>query len=80
MSRLVTNAYPTYLAQNPLRKLPRGYATYNRTEAAQLHAEGLDCKEDQERDRRISTDEESAIVGILTRRAAAETDPASSVH
>ena len=27
----VTNPYPTYLAQNPLRKLPRGYATYNKT-------------------------------------------------
>ncbi len=70
----VTNAYPTYLAQNPLRKLPRGYATYNKTDCETLRGKGLDSKGDVERNRRIEPDEQLRVVALLRRRIDTEVD------
>ncbi len=50
----VTRRHPTYLAQNPLCQLPRGYATYNSAERRTLAATGVDAKRDTERNRRLS--------------------------
>ncbi len=71
----VVNAYPTYLADNPLRRLPRGFATYNDAERETLAERGLDGKEDSERDRRLEPDDETRIVAVLERRIAKESDP-----
>jgi integrase len=72
----VTNAYPQYLVQNPLRKLPRGYAVCNKKEAAELRSRGHDVKADVERDRRIAPAEHQRILDVFDKRAARETDPA----
>ena len=71
----VVNRYPTYLAKNPLRQLPRGYASYNDFERKALAERGLDAKEDMERDRRLEADEEARIAAVLEARIAAEVDP-----
>lgn len=52
---------PTAMVGNPLHMLPRGYSTYNAKEARELEAMGKEPKVDQERDRRLSPDEEAAI-------------------
>ncbi len=71
----VVNAYPSYLANNPLARLERGYASYNELEVNILKAEGVDAPEDQEIDRRLEPDEEAAVVRILGERIAREVDP-----
>lgn len=73
----VVNAYPTYLDRNPLRQLPRGFASYNDHECALLAERGLDAKHDAERDRRLEAEEEVRIVAMLAQRIATERDPAA---
>lgn len=50
---------------NPLRLLPRGYATYTAADAEHVAAAGGEAKEDTERDRRLQEGEEEAIRAIL---------------
>lgn len=52
------------LAVNPIRLLPKGYATYNAHDAALLNEEQT-AREDHERDRRLESGEEEAIRRIL---------------
>lgn len=48
------------LVVNPLRLLPKGYATYNAHDRAEL-GDGMKARTDIERDRRLEDDEESRI-------------------
>lgn len=50
---------------NPLRLLPRGYATYTAADAEHVQALGGAPKEDEHRDRRLEQGEELAIRAIL---------------
>jgi integrase len=50
---------------NPLRRLPRRYATYSDTDAAAARALGKDVRGDVERDRRLHADEEARIRAVL---------------
>lgn len=50
---------------NPLRLLPRRYATYSEMDKAAVLAQGNEEKTDVERDRRLAADEEAEIVSIL---------------
>lgn len=50
---------------NPLRLLPRGYATYTEADAEHVAAAGGAAKEDEDRDRRLCDGEEPAIRAIL---------------
>jgi integrase len=70
----VVNKYPTYLADNPLRRLPRGYSTYNEFERQTLAAQGVDAKIDIERDRRLANDEEVRIVAHLEQQISGTVD------
>lgn len=56
------------LAVNPLRQLPRGYSTYNDEDAAVVTraAKGGAAKADEERDRRLSADEEQRVRAVLS--------------
>lgn len=49
----------------PLRNLPRGYSNYTPTEAAALKERDLEAKQDQERNRRLSAEEEQRIREVL---------------
>lgn len=53
------------LVSNPLRLLPKGYASYTPGDESVLAATGKDAREDQSRDRRMSVDEEAAIRRIF---------------
>lgn len=53
--------HPEIMAQNPLRLLKRGFATYTETDAAMLAKKGLKPRVDEERDRRLLPDEERRI-------------------
>ena len=53
------------LATNPLRALPRGYATYTEADERETVARGGRPKTDTERDRRMTADEEKAIRAVL---------------
>lgn len=53
------------LIPNPLRKLPRKYAVYSDVDAASAQATGADARQDVERDRRLTADEETRIRAIL---------------
>ncbi|MGC1818773.1 MAG: hypothetical protein WA900_14090 [Casimicrobiaceae bacterium] len=66
--------YPICLADNRLRRLPRGFATYNASERETLAKRGPNGKEDPERDRRLQPDEETRIAAVLERRIAEERD------
>lgn len=50
---------------NPLRALPKRYATYNEKDAREAAANGVQAREDGERDRRLAEGEERAIRAIL---------------
>jgi len=50
---------------NPVRLLPRGYASYNDDDAKVLKRQGRSTKKDVERDRRLAKDEEEATRAIL---------------
>ena len=54
------------LATNPLRALPRGYATYTEADEREAVARGGRAKTDTERDRRMMVEEEKAIRTVLT--------------
>ena len=54
------------LATNPLRALPRGYATYTEADEREAVARGGRAKTDTERDRRLTAEEEKAIRTVLT--------------
>ena len=54
------------LATNPLRALPRGYATYTEADEREAGARGGHAKTDTERDRRVMVEEEKAIRTVLT--------------
>ncbi|WP_332879778.1 site-specific integrase [Massilia sp. S19_KUP03_FR1] len=60
--------HPEIMAQNPLRLLKRGFATYTDLDAAVLAREGKEPRIDNERDRRVTGEEEAAIVSSLARR------------
>lgn len=53
------------LVHNPLRLLPRGYATYNELEVVKLEALGIKAPTDEARDRRLEEGEEPRIRHIL---------------
>ncbi|CAB3687917.1 hypothetical protein LMG24238_02960 [Paraburkholderia sediminicola] len=53
------------LATNPLRLLPKRYATYTEEDSAAVRAQDKTPKEDEHRDRRPSANEEKAIRRIL---------------
>ena len=50
---------------NPVRLLPRGYATYTAADAGHVAAAGGQAKETTERDRRLMPGEEEAIRAVL---------------
>jgi integrase len=53
------------LATNPLRLLPKRYATYTDEDAAAVRAQDKEPKEDEYRDRRLFASEEQAVRRIL---------------
>ncbi|MET3234238.1 UNVERIFIED_ORG: integrase [Burkholderia sp. 1263] len=53
------------LATNPLRLLPKRYATYTDEDSAAVRAQDKEPKEDQHRDRRLAPDEEREVRRIL---------------
>jgi integrase len=62
----VTRKHPEIMAQNPLRLLKRGFATYTEADAEALAASGRKPRVDEERDRRLEVDEEERILAQLT--------------
>jgi integrase len=58
----------TALLINPIRMLPRRYATYNEADAKILLADGVTPPVDEERDRRLSADEERNIRNVLDKQ------------
>lgn len=57
--------HPDRFPGNPLRLLPKGYASYNEHDTIAVQAAGEDTPEDDSRDRRLVPGEEEAIRGIL---------------
>lgn len=57
--------HPGIMAQNPLRLLKRGFATYTEEDSKLVIAAGKQPKIDIERDRRLDADEEHRILRIL---------------
>lgn len=53
------------MAQNPLRLLKRGFATYNESEGELLAKRGASARIDDERNRRLDDDEEARILSEL---------------
>jgi integrase len=53
--------HPEIMAQNSLRLLKRGFATYTEADAEMLARQGLKPRVDEERDRRLAPDEERRI-------------------
>lgn len=58
-------AHPDVQIANPLRLLPRGYATYTSADAKALQRSGKQVREDEERDRRLSATEQARIEQAL---------------
>jgi integrase len=58
-------SHPQSLASNPLDDLDHGYSSYNDRIRQALQAAGHDVPHDVERDRRVSADEERAVVAAL---------------
>jgi integrase len=61
----MTRKHPEIMIQNPLRLLKRGFATYSEQDAELLAQSGKEAREDMERDRRLSREEEKAICDVL---------------
>lgn len=61
--------HPEIMAQNPLRLLKRGFATYTDADARHLTAVGKEPKQNVERDRRLLPEEEAAILTCLATRS-----------
>jgi integrase len=57
--------HPDLCPTNPLRILPRGYASYSATDAAAARAAGAAPREDEIRDRRLLPGEEDRIRAVL---------------
>jgi integrase len=57
--------HPEIMAQNPLRLLKRGFATYTDDDNRFVLAAGMQAKRDVERDRRLDVDEEERILSVL---------------
>lgn len=57
--------HPEIMAQNPLRLLKRGSATYTDDDNRLVIAAGKKAKRDVERDRRLDGDEENRILRVL---------------
>jgi len=55
------------LAANPLRQLPKRYASYNESDTTAVRALEGDARDDTERDRRLQPGEEPRIRAILAR-------------
>ena len=60
--------HPDIMAQNPLRLLKRGFATYSEEDGRHLQQSGKQAKCDAERDRRLAPDEEACILAVLAAR------------
>lgn len=58
--------HPELMAQNPLRLIKRGFATYTEADIAVLAKSGKEPRETVERDRRLEEGEEQLIVDALT--------------
>ncbi len=75
-------SHPDVALANPLRLLPKGYASYTARDAAALKGTKGRVKSDVMRERRLAADEELAIVGALNgekrpdRERALPVDPA----
>lgn len=61
----MTRKHPEIMAQNPLRLLKRGFATYSEADADALAVAGKKPRVDDERDRRLLADEEARIQAYL---------------
>lgn len=61
----VLRKHPLLLPVNPLRMLPKGYATYNEVDRSRVEVEGGAAPEDEDRDRRLDPEEEQRIRKIL---------------
>jgi hypothetical protein len=61
----MTRKHPEIMAQNPLRLLKRGFATYTEADAQMLAVVGMSPRVDEERDRRLLPDEEARIAAYL---------------
>jgi integrase len=57
--------HPEIMAQNPLRLLKRGFATYTDDDNRFVLAAGMQAKRDVERDRRLDVDEKERILSLL---------------
>jgi len=57
--------HPGVMAQNPLRLLKRGFATYTEEDKKQVIAVGKAPKIDVERDRRLAEEEEKKVLQTL---------------
>lgn len=57
--------HPDIMAQNPLRLLKRGFATYTNDDNRVLLGAGKKAKHDIERDRRLDMGEEARILAVL---------------
>jgi len=64
----MTRKHPEIMAQNPLRLLKRGFATYTDADAEALAAFGRAPRVDEERDRRLFEVEEAQILTYLQNR------------
>ncbi len=60
--------HPEIMAQNPLRLLKRGFGTYTDDDNRLAIAAGKKAKRDIERDRRLDSDEEERILGVIEAR------------
>jgi len=65
----MTRKHAEIMAQNPLRLLKRGFASYTEADSEALAAHGKKVRVDEERDRRLADDEEAKIVAYLQDRA-----------
>jgi integrase len=61
----IVRKHPGLMAQNPLRLLKRGFATYTEDDNKHVTAVGKKPKVDIERDRRLDGDEEHRILRVL---------------
>ena len=57
--------HPGVMAQNPLRLLKRGFATYTEEDKRRLKVAGKEPKVDVERNRRLHSEEEKSVLALL---------------
>ncbi|MCC2973577.1 tyrosine-type recombinase/integrase [Massilia sp. IC2-476] len=61
----MTRKHPDIMAQNPLRLLKRGFASYTEADAEFLAGRGLEPRYDISRDRRLHEGEEEKVLSLL---------------